>query len=60
MPGLTPVATITNVEIGGPLGELVESVAVTVEIKDSFSDGFSVTSWFANASSPTELVDMSN
>jgi hypothetical protein len=59
MPGLTPVATITNVEIGGPLGELVESVAVTVEIKDSFSDGFSVTSWFANASSPTELVDMS-
>ena len=39
MSGLTPVATITNVEITGPLGELVESVAVTVEIKDSTGAG---------------------
>jgi len=59
MSGLTPVATITNVEIGGPLGESIESVTVSIEIKDSFSDDFNVTSWFANSSSPTELTDMS-
>jgi len=59
MSGLTPVATITNVEIGGPLGESIESVTVSIEIKDSFSDDFNVTSWFANSSSPAELTDMS-
>ena len=59
MSGLTPVATITNVEFSGPIDEAVESVAVMVEVKDSFSDDFNVTSWFTNASSPTELANMS-
>ena len=59
MSGLTPVATITNIETSGPIDQLIESVTVLVEIKDSFSDDFNVTSWFANSSSPTELVNMS-
>ena len=59
MPGLTPVARITNVEIAGPLTAMAESIAVSVEISDSYSDDFNVTSWFANSSSPTELVNMS-
>ena len=43
MSGLTPVATITNIETSGPIDQLIESVTVLVEIKDSFSDDFNVT-----------------